>query len=95
MLFRSNHESLDNTVHGVPVDIDAEIARLKLAARGRSEERRVGNECRSRWSPYHEKKKKQGGEDPRGRLDGREGDEILRVRCLSAKLVRWRVAWRA
>src|SRR5215211_8810143 len=27
------------------------------AARGRrSEERRVGKECRSRWSPYHEKK---------------------------------------
>src|SRR3546814_5341397 len=29
---------------------------------GRSEERRVGNECvstcRSRWSPYHEKKKR-------------------------------------
>src|SRR5687768_17735973 len=25
----------------------------------RSEERRVGKECRSRWSPYHEKKKKQ------------------------------------
>src|SRR6516165_7487953 len=24
----------------------------------RSEERRVGKECRSRWSPYHEKKKK-------------------------------------
>src|SRR5690554_8191696 len=24
---------------------------------GRSEERRVGKECRSRWSPYHEKKK--------------------------------------
>src|SRR5687767_15857879 len=23
----------------------------------RSEERRVGKECRSRWSPYHEKKK--------------------------------------
>src|SRR6266496_2477173 len=23
---------------------------------GRSEERRVGKECRSRWSPYHEKK---------------------------------------
>ena len=23
------------------------------AARGRSEERRVGKECRSRWSPYH------------------------------------------
>src|SRR6266702_1599151 len=25
--------------------------------RCRSEERRVGKECRSRWSPYHEKKK--------------------------------------
>src|SRR5690349_25167844 len=25
----------------------------------RSEERRVGKECRSRWSPYHYKKKKQ------------------------------------
>src|SRR5438876_8436763 len=25
--------------------------------RDRSEERRVGKECRSRWSPYHEKKK--------------------------------------
>src|SRR5687768_18589005 len=25
--------------------------------RVRSEERRVGKECRSRWSPYHEKKK--------------------------------------
>src|SRR5207244_10432289 len=24
----------------------------------RSEERRVGKECRSRWGPYHEKKKK-------------------------------------
>src|SRR5205085_12245334 len=26
-------------------------------ARGRSEERRVGKECRSRWAAYHEKKK--------------------------------------
>ena len=25
----------------------------KLAAFRRSEERRVGKECRSRWSPYH------------------------------------------
>src|SRR4030042_6247171 len=28
----------------------------------RSEERRVGKECRSRWSPYHSKKKKRKGE---------------------------------
>src|SRR3712207_7825765 len=27
--------------------------RLRLAACLRSEERRVGKECRSRWSPYH------------------------------------------
>src|SRR6266513_5173535 len=27
----------------------------------RSEERRVGKECRSRWWPYHEKKKKKMG----------------------------------
>ena len=24
-----------------------------MRAKGRSEERRVGKECRSRWSPYH------------------------------------------
>src|SRR6202167_961884 len=28
-------------------------------ANARSEERRVGKECRSRWAPYHLKKKKQ------------------------------------
>ena len=27
--------------------------REKIALRQRSEERRVGKECRSRWSPYH------------------------------------------
>src|SRR2546430_3067774 len=27
--------------------------RVELAVIGRSEERRVGKECRSRWSPYH------------------------------------------
>src|SRR5256885_15562926 len=29
-----------------------------VVPRERSEERRVGKECRSRWSPYHLKKKK-------------------------------------
>ena len=29
------------------------LLRSSLAAVGRSEERRVGKECRSRWSPYH------------------------------------------
>jgi len=44
------------------VDIDADIAGVVTSTRGpeagvwviaRSEERRVGKECRSRWSPYH------------------------------------------
>src|SRR5437016_14596864 len=34
------------------------IMRIDMTHR-RSEERRVGKECRSRWSPYHEKKKEQ------------------------------------
>ena len=29
------------------------LGRLTLRIDGRSEERRVGKECRSRWSPYH------------------------------------------
>src|SRR5438128_12665719 len=29
------------------------------APSGRSEERRVGKECRARWEPYHDKKKEQ------------------------------------
>src|SRR6266480_3474416 len=33
------------------------IRRANIRGRPRSEERRVGKECRSRWSPYHEKKK--------------------------------------
>ena len=35
--------SLDSTARGV----------LEAVEAGRSEERRVGKECRSRWSPYH------------------------------------------
>src|SRR5215471_20680520 len=34
--------------------------------RRRSEERRVGQECRSRWSPYHEKKNKRSYHGPDG-----------------------------
>ena len=29
------------------------IAAFAIGGRSRSEERRVGKECRSRWSPYH------------------------------------------
>src|SRR2546430_14395314 len=33
--------------------INAGLADVDAAIRTRSEERRVGKECRSRWSPYH------------------------------------------
>src|SRR2546426_8691279 len=38
----------------LPIAID----QMHRQRQGRSEERRVGKECRSRWSPYHLKKKK-------------------------------------
>ena len=58
---RSVHVSAENLgVHGVldMVERDIQTGRLKPVEykRGkssRSEERRVGKECRSRWSPYH------------------------------------------
>src|SRR3712207_9352868 len=38
-----------------PRRLDAVVYHTRLIQRlvGRSEERRVGKECRSRWSPYH------------------------------------------
>ena len=33
--------------------VGVQEARVDNAGRDRSEERRVGKECRSRWSPYH------------------------------------------
>ena len=35
------------------MELRSEEALRKLVAGERSEERRVGKECRSRWSPYH------------------------------------------
>ena len=32
---------------------NSEVGHLTIGAGRRSEERRVGKECRSRWSPYH------------------------------------------
>src|SRR3712207_8419824 len=37
----------------VPAKLDERVAEQPLVEAGRSEERRVGKECRSRWSPYH------------------------------------------
>ena len=41
-------EQIDFFAHGTTLVINALTER-----KGRSEERRVGKECRSRWSPYH------------------------------------------
>ena len=39
---------------GIPTGLDIERALLEVMNKHRrSEERRVGKECRSRWSPYH------------------------------------------
>src|SRR6476620_11964192 len=38
-------------------DEDQDMVRAIERALGGSEERRVGKECRSRWSPYHQKTK--------------------------------------
>src|SRR3712207_8634754 len=40
-------EDLERDVHDVVLESSA------VREPGRSEERRVGKECRSRWSPYH------------------------------------------
>src|SRR5256885_15231623 len=39
-------------ISGRMADVCAALERME-AHGGRSEERRVGKECRSRWSPYH------------------------------------------
>src|SRR5438876_2589826 len=41
-----------------PLVVDPVKHEIELKRSWRSEERRVGKECRSRWAPYHEKKKK-------------------------------------
>ena len=58
MLFRSKTvdiSAIDKApVDPKPVDFTAdESEELRKKYFDRSEERRVGKECRSRWSPYH------------------------------------------
>src|SRR2546422_6739221 len=52
--------TLDADLQNDPADVPALVAELERSGatavvgyRTRSEERRVGKECRSRWSPYH------------------------------------------
>jgi len=55
MLVVAGVVSINVTVwHNARLRIEAEAWRPRAAATPRrSEERRVGKECRSRWSPYH------------------------------------------
>ena len=48
--FKENfHAEVETAIANTPFTLDLMVA---LACQ-RSEERRVGKECRSRWSPYH------------------------------------------
>src|SRR5580704_19075909 len=50
VLFRSFRDG--SAWRGITAE-SAAPARREAVCRNRSEERRVGKECRSRWSPYH------------------------------------------
>ena len=52
--FTSNPEVSSKLKDLVNEDIETQADGVaKIVKRSRSEERRVGKECRSRWSPYH------------------------------------------
>ena len=67
MLFRSqssmgdnsdqDEDSVENQEYEMPSSSDSEesdeTSEEEKSGGSRSEERRVGKECRSRWSPYH------------------------------------------
>ena len=45
---------IDNNYKVTDIELPTNIGkRLEALGMTRSEERRVGKECRSRWSPYH------------------------------------------
>src|SRR3989441_3150792 len=46
-------DKIEAKLRGAEAAEQQEIARIRRQKRKRSEERRVGKECRSRWSPYH------------------------------------------
>ena len=42
-----------STISGRVQELEREVGQTLFTRAERSEERRVGKECRSRWSPYH------------------------------------------
>src|SRR2546426_12753384 len=58
LLMMSNTHTVNETlIPKKPFDLMRDLVPIS-GVNYRSEERRVGKECRSRWSPYHYKKKK-------------------------------------
>ena len=51
--FSSCKDSKDDTSAPYDPNLPVEVTDFTPKSGGRSEERRVGKECRSRWSPYH------------------------------------------
>src|SRR5256885_14633811 len=55
--FRVYFDNAEGLRNGAPVRLQGvdvgNVIRVRVAPEHRSEERRVGKECRSRWSPYH------------------------------------------
>src|SRR2546422_8418760 len=52
--FAGDHSVIFRDVLAAKEHVDSEFCSgEELLAQNRSEERRVGKECRSRWSPYH------------------------------------------
>src|SRR2546430_8372200 len=52
-LSSSGHQPVEDPQGGAAIVFNGEIYNFVTLRRSRSEERRVGKECRSRWSPYH------------------------------------------
>ena len=54
--FIENIDLIENGYNHILFEFESEnpsYFRIALESHNRSEERRVGKECRSRWSPYH------------------------------------------
>ena len=50
--YRIEIPKTENGIRKIPMS-DRVLEALQRVLSSRSEERRVGKECRSRWSPYH------------------------------------------
>ena len=61
MLHRHFQNAVDNNIDYMTMEVSSQALKyhrtlgitFDIGCRSRSEERRVGKECRSRWSPYH------------------------------------------